>query len=158
MMNDEFNDVNLTPEEIRQTLTGFLGQTYREIANFDSHLVSTNPFLAPKKQEFRNLAEKVIQESVGLRQNNNFSNNVFVGTQNLPQNFIPNQQFVQSVQQIQPVPQTDPNQLEFSFDDSITAKTINSKLELLEKKLNIIDKTLSKVVEFLESYETKDKQ
>ena len=147
--NTDQND--LPPEEIRKTLMGFLGQTYQEIAKFDSNLINTNPFLSPKKEEFKTLAEKVIQESVGIpnRQHSlslqNQSHVHHVGT-----NFVPPIQ--------QPQINTDPNQMEFSFDNSITAITINNKLESLERKINNIDKLINTMISSLEGYDAKDKK
>ena len=44
--------------------------------------------------------------------------------------------------------------MEFSFDNSVTAITINNKLEDIEKKLKKLDTLLQKVLQFVESKET----
>jgi len=151
LQNYNFND-NIDPVEVQKTLLGFLGQTYSEISKYDSHLVSTNQFLSPKKQEFQRTAEQVLREVRG-------------GIQ-------PQQQTVQSISQYHPqqtvvpfvdtntAPSTphslDPNQMEFSFDNSITAKSIDAKLDDIEKRIKRLDITLQKVLSFIESHETQN--
>ena len=155
-MNDPlmggFEDQQLDPREIQETLIGFLGQTYREVAKFDSHLVSANQFLAPKKEEFKNLAEKIMQESVGggIQRPPSFPPQHHAPIHHAPPNFIPMAQPPQVNQ--------DPNQLEFSFDNSVTANTINSKLDGIEKKLNSLDKMMRSLIELLESHESKNQK
>lgn len=151
LQNHNFND-NIDPAEVQKTLLGFLGQTYSEISKYDSHLVSTNQFLAPKKQEFQRTAEQVLREVRG-------------GIQ-------PQQQTIQSAPQHHP-PQTvvpfvdtntapptphplDPNQMEFSFDNSVTAKSIDTKLDDIEKRIKRLDIALQKVLLYIESHETED--
>ena len=142
-------DEDIDPIEAEKTLLNFLGQTYSEISRYDSHLVSANPFLAPKKQEFQRTAERVLQET----------------RQGSQAQYNPQQLVQQPTQQLDPrpyidtnrspvIPSTsDPNQLEFSFDNSVTAKSINSKLEDIEKRLKRLDTTLSKVLSYFESHE-----
>lgn len=145
-----FEDQNLDPLEVQRTLMGFLGQTYHEVSRYDSHIVSANPFLAPKKQEFHNLAQKVLDETrrvVNPQQNNpqahSFDNQPYLPPQQIDPN-IPPQRII------------DPNQLEFSFDNSVTAISINNKLNDLEKKLKRIDTMMEKVISFVELYDSKN--
>ena len=60
------------------------------------------------------------------------------------------------VGQFVPPPVNDPNQMEFCFDNSVTAITINKKLESIESKLKKLDNLMKKMVSFMESHEAKD--
>ena len=143
-----YEEQNIDPVELQNTLIGFLGQTYSEVSKFDSNLVSPNPFLAPKKQEFEKIAERVIQE-VGMKKPP-VVHPVDINQRNpVPTAFI-------DTGKILPPALDDPNQMEFKFDNSITAKTINSKLEDLEKKLKKLDSNIAKVLSLLESHESKN--
>ena len=156
LQNPDFND-NIDPIEVRNTLLGFLGQTYSEISKYDSHIVSPNQFLAPKKQEFQRTAEQVLREVRGVS----------------PQLQIapPQQQIVMRqgpTQQLDPTPYIDsnrapvvpnsfdPNQMEFSFDNSITAKSIDSKLDSIEKRIKRLDIALQKMLSYIESHDTEN--
>ena len=159
LFESAFNDY-IDPAEEEATLINFLGQTYSEISKYDSHLVSVNPFLAPKKQEFERTAQRILDETKH---------------KNIQQQFQPPIQQPQPYYQPQPqpyqgspvpyidlgkpptVPQlNDPNQLEFSFDNSVTAKSIDEKLDNLEKRLKKLDTMLSKVLSYLESHESQN--
>jgi hypothetical protein len=152
-----FEDQN-TPDEVRKTLIGFLGQSYKEVSNYDSHLISTNQSLTPKKEEFQRLAERVMGEAVGTATPvpaPQMQHRQMIRPNNV---VMPHQQsnapFVDLGECLPPV--NDPNQMEFSFDNSITAKTINSKLESLEKQIKSLDKKLDKVLESLQTNEVND--
>jgi hypothetical protein len=151
---DTFEGQKLSPKEINDTLLSFLGHTYKEVSKFDSNLVSPNPFLAPKKQEFQNIASKVMQETqMMLGPNTNPQRHT------VPQNVVtPNNSVNNSSDEIVVQQQYDPNQMEFSFDNSVTAKTINNKLEDLEKRIKSIDSTLHKVLSLLEQYDSENSQ
>lgn len=144
--NLSFEDQN-TPEEVRNTLIQFLGQTYQDVSQYDSNIVSPNQFLSPKKYEFQRTAEKVMQEALGSpnRVPVNHSGPV-VHPSNINQ---PPRPYLDGVNRVTPPP-NDPDQMEFSFDNSITAITINSKLEDLEKRLKKLDKMMEKVIGFLD--------
>jgi outer membrane protein OmpA-like peptidoglycan-associated protein len=152
-----FEDQNLDPLEVQRTLMGFLGQTYQEVSRYDNNIVSANPFLAPKKQEFHNLAQKVLNETRRfvqpdqqhnpLQEHNHLPSQQYTGPAPIPQ---------QNQQSVLPQQTVDPNQLEFSFDNSVTAITINNKLNDLEKKLKRIDSMMEKVILFVESYDSKN--
>jgi outer membrane protein OmpA-like peptidoglycan-associated protein len=148
-MND--NEYDISPEELQKTLIGFLGHTYKEVSQFDSRLVSPNNTLTPKKQEFQNIANKVFQEALtpntGQIPVGNVQHNP-VHSQHIQPN-IAHQNLLHP--QIPQQPQHDPNQLEFSFDNSVTALTIDKKLTDIENRLKKLDNTLSKVLVLLES-------
>ena len=152
-MNDN-TEYDISPEELQKTLIGFLGHTYKEVSQFDSRLVSPNNTLTPKKQEFQNIANKVFQEALtpnsGQIPVGNVQHNP-VHSQHIQPNIV-HQNLVQP--QIHQQPQVDPNQLEFSFDNSVTALTIDKKLSDIETRLKKLDITLSKVLGLLESNDT----
>ena len=146
-LNDQYEQ-NIDPIELQQTLAGFLGQTYQEISRYDSHLVSANPFLAPKKEEFHRTAQKVFQEAK-------------LASGHIPQQNTPRIHQPAQIQQhvAQPQPEqvlVDPNQLEFCFDNSVTAISINNRLDDLEKRLKKLDSCIAKVLSLLEHDDTKD--
>jgi hypothetical protein len=151
LQHPDFND-NIDPAEVQKTLLGFLGQTYSEISKYDSHLVSTNQFLAPKKQEFQRTAEQVLREVSGGMQ-------LQPASQIIQQNQHPQivaRPFIDTNTAPPPPPPSDPNQMEFSFDNSITAKSIDTKLDDIEKRIKRLDITLQKVLSYLESHETEN--
>lgn len=153
LFNSAFDDY-IDPAEEHATLVNFLGQTYSEISKYDSHLVSTNQFLAPKKQEFQRTAERVLGETkkpVNLNQPINPYSPPQI--QHIPHNHAP---FIDTGRQPPPAALNDPNQLEFSFDNSVTAKSIDEKLENLEKRMKKLDTMLSKVLSYLESHESEN--
>lgn len=154
--NDQFD---ISQEELQKTLIGFLGHTYKEVSQFDSRLVSANNTLAPKKQEFHNIANKVFQETlshnsgqipVGNVQHNNGHHQQIQpnGAQNVHAS-----QYTQPPQLVQ-TPVVDPNQLEFSFDNSVTALSIDKRLTDIENRLKKLDITLAKVLVLLEQNDT----
>lgn len=153
----ELEEQNIDPRELQATLMGFLGQTYQEISRYDSNIVSPNPFLAPKKQEFQRTAETIMREAI--QSTNGSPNRPTVYPNNVSRPVQPqqpqqsNQPFLETGKFVPP-PANDPNQLEFSFDNSVTAITINNKLEDIEKKLKKLDTLLQKVIQFMESKET----
>ena len=137
-------EYELSPQELQQTLIGFLGNTYKEVAQIDNYLVQPNQTLRPIKRGFQDLAQRVIDETVRP--------NIQASPQQHIQHNVP-QQIPQQIPQ-QVIPQSDPNQLEFSFDNSITAKTIYNKLDELEKRIKRIDIAIGKVLEYLEANDT----
>jgi outer membrane protein OmpA-like peptidoglycan-associated protein len=146
----ENNEIN--PNELQDILINFLGQTYGEVSRYDSNLLQTNQFLSPKKYEFQKTAEMVLQNILPQQPQQLQQLHQLQQLQQPQQRqYIP--QFVPEVQ-----PQPDPNQLEFNFNDSVTAKTIYNKLEELEKRIKNIDKSLSSVISLLQTYEVEDTQ
>lgn len=152
LQNADFND-NIDPAEVHNTLLGFLGQTYSEISRYDNHLVSTNQFLAPKKQEFQRTAEQVLREVRGGTQPQT-QQPIAQDQFRLPQ--IGARPFVDTNTAPPPPSLLDPNQMEFSFDNSITAKSINAKLDEIEKRIKRLDIALQKVLTYIDSHETQD--
>lgn len=153
-MIDPLNNISygqdIDPIELQNTLAGFLGQTYQEITRYDSNIVSPNAFLAPKKEEFHRTAEKVFQE---VKQ---ASGNIA-----LPQQPQPYNQVVRNVQNnTQPTTEifNDPNQLEFCFDNSVTAISIDKKLTDIEKTLKRLDSLMQKMVSLLDDGDIKNKK
>jgi len=152
LQTSDYND-NIDPVEIQKTLMGFLGQTYTEISKYDSHLVATNQFLSPKKEEFQRTAEQVLREVRGGMQPRI--------AQSIPQPQLHEPQiaarpFIDTNTAPPPPPPFDPNQMEFSFDNSVTAKLINTKLDDIEKRIKRLDITLQKVLSYLNSHETEN--
>jgi hypothetical protein len=140
-----FEDQN-TPEEVRKTLIQFLGQTYKDVSQYDSNIVSPNQFLSPKKYEFQKTAEKVMQEALNSPRIPVSSGPVVHPTNNNQ----PPRPYLDGGNIVAPPP-NDPNQMEFSFDNSVTAISINSKLEDIEKRIKKLDKLMEKVVGFLDN-------
>lgn len=147
-----------TPEEVQKTLIQFLGQTYQELAQFDNNIVSPNQFLAPKKHEFQRTAEKVMQEALGaISSHNRVEQRMHVPQEHprIVQRTEPAKPYLDGGN-IVPPPPNDPNQMEFSFDNSVTAITINIKLDNIEKKMKKIDKMLSEMLSLMDKNESKD--
>ena len=154
----ELEEQNIDPRELQATLMGFLGQTYQEISKYDNNIVSPNAFLAPKKQEFQRTAETIMREAIESTTGGNNTNRPTVYPNNAPRQIQPqqpqqNQPFLETGKFVPP-PANDPNQMEFTFDNSVTAITINNKLEDIEKKLKKLDNLLQKVIQFVENKET----
>lgn len=152
--NDPANGAAIDPVELHNTLAMFLGQTYQEVSKFDSHLVSANQTLAPKKQEFHRTAEQVLREA---RQTSAGSMPPMMHPQQRPPN-ISQRQLAPSVDASSEhvIAYVDPDQMEFKFDNSITAITINTKLDDLEKRIKRLDSTLEKVLSLLDRDESKN--
>ena len=150
--NVDFNE-NIDPAELQKTLLGFLGQTYSEISRYDNNLVSPNQFLAPKKHEFQRTAQQVLREISVTQSPNNITQ-----TSSVPIN-QPNldvRPYIDYKAQPSPPAPSDPNQMEFNFDNSITAKSIDNKLNSLEKSIKKLDIMLQKVVSYIESHDNKN--
>lgn len=149
----ENKEYEISPEELQKTLIGFLGHTYKEVSQFDSRLVSPNNTLTPKKQEFQNIANKVFQEALTPNTGQIPVGNVHHST--VHQNNQPNQTVLRP-ETLQQPNQHDPNQLEFSFDNSVTAISIDKRLTDIENRIKKLDITLSKMLVLLESNDTKN--
>lgn len=137
-----------SPDELRNVLIGFMGQTYSEVSKFDKHLVSPNVTLRPKTAEFHNMAERLLSEA----------NNI-CGDRGIQQQRPPvlglnmqHQPQINKTDIITPSdnPQiqqnfVDPNQLEFKFDNSATAESIQRKLDDIMLKLCAIQDRIDKL-------------
>jgi hypothetical protein len=151
----EFPDID--PAELQNTLIGFLGQTYSDIAKFDNNIVSANSSLSPKKHEFQRLAERVISETNQHSRGAHPQQFNRAPVQPQMQQMPP--QMNRVLPQHQPVvPQADADQFEFNFDNSITAKSINLRIDDLEKMLKRLDKSISKMISLLESHDPQNSQ
>lgn len=147
MMDYQENpEYELSPQELQRTLIGFLGNTYKQVAQIDNYLIEPNQTLRPIKKGFQDLAQRVIDETVRPSSPQPPQYVQQHVPQHVPQNIIQPQNTLQ--------PQKDPNQLEFSFDNSVTAKTIFNKLEELEKRIKRVDIDISKVLKYLEANDT----
>lgn len=147
-MND--SEYELTPEELQKTLIGFLGHTYKEVSQFDSRLISANQTLSPKKQELENIAQRVMVEAVKPN---------FQSMNNIPINGPVQHQLHQQPQHqqiIQNTPPVDANQMEFAFDNSITAISINNRLDDIENRLKRLDSAVSKMLVLLQTNDTEN--
>lgn len=155
-MLDELPQQEIDPVELQKTLLGFLGQTYQEVAKFDNHLVNPNSTLAPKKLEFQRIAERVISETRnpnGNPQPNNPKQNIPVS---YPVRELDTRPFIDTGKAPTVPPPNDPNQLEFSFDNSVTAITINNRLNDIEKLIKRLDFSMQKVIKYVESHESEN--
>lgn len=157
LLNSAFGDY-IDPAEEHATLVQFLGQTYSEISKYDSHLVSANPFLAPKKEEFQRTAEKVLSERKAELMQKQIPQHVHhvPPPQHHQHHVVDHRPYIDTGRQPSPPLSDDPNQMEFSFDNSVTAKTINEKLDELEKRIKKLDTMVSKVLSYLESHESQN--
>lgn len=155
LQNPSFND-DIDPVEAEKTILGFLGQTYAEISKYDNHLVSTNPFLAPKKQEFHRTAEQVLRETRGIQPNLPHQQQPVSHSTQIQQTRLDPTPYLDTDKAPVPPSIYDPNQLEFSFDNSVTAKSIDNKLDEIEKRIKRLDITLQKVLSYIESHDFKD--
>jgi hypothetical protein len=154
-MSENFlqENTDIDPRELQDILIGFLGSTYGEVAKFDNNIINANPTLSHKKHEFERLAERVMQEAIPQNRIHAPQNHQQVHHHH-PQvrhHAPPPQHIPEQHQQI------DPNQMEFSFDNSVTALSINEKLEDIQKKLKRLDKAIENVVSLLEKHEIKNK-
>lgn len=154
-MND--SEYELTPEELQKTLIGFLGHTYKEVSQFDSRLISANQTLSPKKQELENIAQRVMVEAV--KPNFQSMNNIPINgpVQHQLHQQPQHQQYPPQHQQIiQNTPPVDANQMEFAFDNSITAISINNRLDDIENRLKRLDSAVSKMLVLLQTNDTEN--
>ena len=149
----EFPDID--PAELQNTLIGFLGQTYSDIAKYDNNIVSPNSSLSPKKHEFQRLAERVISET---NQHSRVTHPQQFNRAPVQPQMPPQMNRVLPQQEQVVVTQSDPNQFEFNFDNSITAKSINLRIDDLEKMLKRLDKSISKMISLLESHDPQNSQ
>ena len=144
----------IDPDALKNLLIGFMGQTYREVSEFDKNLISSNATLSPKKKQFESMAQKLLNEV-----------NVFAESKTpVPvtgaDNAIPHIKAPIRPQQIQQthnpvyvntvnpdVVEVDPNQMEFNFDNSATAQSIQNTLADIMRKLESIESRIDKLSE-----------
>lgn len=129
-MSDQFDP------EAKDMLMQLMGQTYGELHKLDNFIVSPSQQLRPKSEEFkqtvanvtRSLNSNVPQQAVQIRTNAPVSVAVPVHA---------DQTMVRA---------SDPNQMEFGFDNSATAVAIDKSLIRIEDK---VDKLISKLNSFI---------
>lgn len=147
MSEENLPEYEISPAELQKTLMGFLGHTYNQVSQFDSGIISSSSTLTPKKQEFESLAQKIMVDTIKPHAQQS-PQQVALG--NIPING-PVQHSPNYQQHNQPAPKIDTNQLEFSFDNSVTALSIDKRLDDIEKRLKRLDIAVSKVLALLET-------
>jgi hypothetical protein len=123
--------------ETLDILKQFLGQTYGELHKIDSNIVGTSTHLSHKSNEFKRIASQVL-DSVVVPQVR--TGPVAVGT--APAHPV-------TVSLPVTTPASDPDQMEFVFDGSATAKHIQSALDRIETRLDKLDRKLNSILENL---------
>ncbi len=116
--------------ETLDVLKQFLGQTYGELHKIDSNIVGTSKHLAHRSDEFKRTAAQVL-DSVATEPQVRTHGPVVGAASHVT---LP----VTAAKT--PI---DTNQMEFSFDGSATAKSIQSALDRLEAKLEKIERKLN---------------
>jgi hypothetical protein len=140
-----------SPDELKNILIGFMGQTYTEVSKFDKHLVSPNVTLRPKSAEFHNIAEKLLSEANQIYGKNNTQTKNNVNENHVVKVNIPVPRFDLKPSNFtvaipdQNLNPYDPNQMEFNFDRSATAESIQKKLDDIMLKLCAIQDRLDKL-------------
>lgn len=147
-MIEQYNPEDLEIDAF--TMKQFLSQTAMELSNIDRNIISSNQHLAPKRMEFEQTARRILSNEIIDARRNAPSNQQF-GTQPQPPQVSNPQPFIDTgvIRKID----NDPNQLEFKFDNSVTAITINNKLVQLEKFILSIDKKVQKLLELMDDRE-----
>lgn len=137
------------------TMKMFLSQTAKELSNIDRNIISANPHLSPKRMEFEQTAHRILSTEIRNPQrrieaskpniNNLQSHLMQPQTTNIVVPYV-------DTGEIKKI-DNDPNQLEFKFDNSVTAIMINNKLVQLEKMILSIDKKLQKLIDYIDDSE-----
>lgn len=128
-MSDQFDP------EAKDMLMQLMGQTYGELHKLDNFIVSPSQQLRPKSEEFKQTVVSVTRT---------LNANVPVTAQPHVYHEVVRPQAVAA----QPVgPVVDPNQLEFGFDNSATAASIDKSLSRIEDKIDRLTKLVNKLVE-----------
>lgn len=120
--------------ETLDVLKQFLGQTYGELHKLDSNIVGTSQHLTHKSSEFKHTAAKVLDSVVAAPQVR--TPGPVVGAT------VPIALPVTT-----PVAQPDDNQMEFAFDASATAESIQKSLDRLETKLDKLTRLITSALE-----------
>jgi len=119
--------------EAKDMLMQFMGQTYGELHKLDSFIVGSSQQLQPKSEAFKQTVANVTRTL----------------NSNVPVN-RPAQQVVAS-RPYQPTeavaPDLDTDQMEFGFDDSVTAMSIDRMLTRIEDKIDRLNNRFNKVLE-----------
>lgn len=121
--------------EAKDMLMQLMGQTYGELHKLDNFIVSPSQQLRPKSEEFKQTVTNVTRAL----------------NANVPVTTLPHVTYHEVVrpQAVVPTPAaaSDPNQLEFGFDNSATAMAIDKSLSRLEDKIDRLTKLVNKLVD-----------
>ena len=122
--------------ETLDILKQFLGQTYGELHKIDSNIIGSSAHLNHKSGEFKRIASQVL-DSVApqVRTGPVVTGPTATGPVSLPVT----------------APVSDPDQMEFTFDGSATARQIQSTLDRIESKMDKLDRKLNNILENLTS-------
>lgn len=151
------------PEELDidpQTMAAFLGQTAKGLAQIDSAIIERSDNLSQKKMLFEQTARQAMQTAITKTPPRIMPQETMISMENIdhiiPQNSIPLIPLPDNVSQNVPyidkgrnIPNinNDPNQLEFDFNNSVTAITINNNIAELKKKVLDLDKKIQMMID-----------
>lgn len=122
--------------EAKDMLMQFMGQTYGELHKLDSFIVGSSQQLQPKSEAFKQTVANVTRT---------LNSNVPV---NRPAQQVVASRPYQPTEAVAPaVPDLDTDQMEFGFDDSVTAMSIDRMLTRIEDKIDRLNNRLNKVLE-----------
>lgn len=148
------------PEDLdidSETMKIFLGQTAARLGEIDKNIVGTSTNLNPKRHEFEATARNIMMNET---RHLNQPPRVMPQGHNMPPHghTVPNIPVVPAVPYIDqgrtiPKIDGDPNQMEFCFDNSVTAITIFNKITEMEKKLLTLDRKIQTLIDSLDELE-----
>lgn len=124
--------------ETLDVLKQFLGQTYGELHKIDSNITGHSAHLTPKSSEFKRIAAQVLDSVAATPQ---------VRTHGPVGGVVPATVALPVTAPVHSVASPDPNQMEFAFDGSATAKSIQNALDRLESKFDKIERKLNQLLE-----------
>ena len=133
-----FDSPEVTPE-LKNLLINFVGQTYGEMHKLDKDIVQTAKDLQPTSEILKSRASSIINSIAPQRpqQQHQFSQPVFSSSP-VPQG-----------EGFTPVPQYDPNQLEFNFSTpGVSEKLLNAVNEIntnLQRVVSSLDVLIEKL-------------
>lgn len=128
--------------EAKDMLMQLMGQTYGELHKLDSFIVGATNQLQPKSEAFKQTVANVTRS---------INSNVPQSAQSARVLHAPVHGGVAPAQavNISPVVAVDPNQLEFGFDNSVTALSIDKALTRIEDKMDRLSKTVNKLMDLI---------
>ena len=121
--------------ETLDVLKQFLGQTYGELHKLDSNIVGTSKHLTHRSSEFKHTAAKVL-DSVVAAPPQVRTHGPVVGVNTTI-----------ALPVTAPAVQQDANQIEFAFDASATAESIQKSLDRLESKIDKLTRLIALALE-----------
>jgi len=122
--------------EDQKLLMQFLGQTYSALKQIDADVTERSSNIGNASSQFKQTVQTI--------------------THNIPQN-TPRSFSTQSRDESlpltvnEPAVLIDPNQLEFNFSNSVTARTINDKIDKLYEKFSHIEKLIIDITQLLQN-------